>query len=282
MLKTAPKTDGGRMVFSDKPEFLVLPRKEEGAAVECAVYPPRLSDTRTKTGLVLHLYGRGGSCRNYNMMRAPYAMVRRLLWERGYWLVVPDLGTDHWMNDTACKSLDAIIAGMIRDRGVDPSRVHILGTSMGAGSGLVYVMRRPDRVRSICAAFSMTDFAQWVQEQPRYLSGIAQAHGVKPSEAASVLQALSPLPHAASFAGIPVFLLHGDTDSIVPVHHSREFATALQKQGSPVTYREAPSLGHDDAVAEQFQREIVEFFTNTAAQSDLDESSTNRSSLSDK
>lgn len=280
MPKAAPKTDGDRITFSDKPEFLVLPRKGEATAVLCAVYAPRPSDTGTKPGLVLHLYGRGGSCRNYNMMTAPFATVRQLLWERGYWLVVPDLGTDHWMNEKATKSLDAIIEGMIRDRDVDSTRVHILGTSMGGGGGLVYVMRRPGRVRSICAFFPITDFVQWVKEKPGYLQGIARAHGVKSSEAASVLQALSPLYHASAFADVPVFLLHGDADSIVPVHHSREFAAALQEQDSPVTYREARGLGHDNAVAEPFQREIVDFLTGTAAQSDLDHPSTNRYSNS--
>lgn len=276
MSKEAPETDGERVAFSDKPEFLVLPRKGEVTSVECAVYPPRCSDSGTNAGMVLHLYGRGGSCRAYNMMSPPYAKVRRLFWERGYWLVIPDLGADHWMNDTACKSLDAIIEGMIRDRGVDPSRVHILGTSMGGGSGLVYVMRHPGRIRSICAVFPMTDFPKWVEEKPSYLQGIAQAHGVKPSEAASVLQDLSPLYHAASFAGIPVFLLHGDTDSVVPVHHSREFAAALKEQGSPFTYHEAHGLGHDDAIAEPFQREIVEFLTDTTGQTDLNGHGTNK------
>jgi dipeptidyl aminopeptidase/acylaminoacyl peptidase len=282
MPKPAPRTDGDRMTFSDKPEFLVLPRKGEATAVECAVYPPRPSDTGAKRGLVLHFYGRGGSCREYNMMRAPFATVRQLLWERGYWLIVPDLGTDHWMKDAAVKSIDAIIEGMIRDRGVDPHRVHILGTSMGGGCGLIYVMRSPGRVRSICALFPMTDFSQWVKEKPQYLPGIAAAHGVKPAEAASLLQALSPLYHASAFADIPVFLLHGDADPIVPVHHSREFAAALQKQGSPVACREAHGLGHDNAVAEPFQREIVEFLTDTAAQSDRDYPSTNRHSKSEK
>ena len=269
--------DVDQMKFSDKPEFWVLPRKGEAAAVECAVCPPRPAGAGTNAGMVLHLYGAGGSSRSYNMMRPPYAMVRRLLWERGYWLVVPNLGGLHWMNDTACKSLDAIIEGMIRDRGVDPVRVHILGTSMGSGSGLVYVMCRPGRVRSICAVFPMTDFAQWVQEKPGYLPSIAAAHGVKPAEAASLLQALSPLYHASAFAGIPVFLLHGDADSVVPIHHSRDFAAALKKQGSTVIYHEVHGVEHDDAVAEPFQLEIADFLTATAGQTGLSGPGTNKS-----
>jgi dipeptidyl aminopeptidase/acylaminoacyl peptidase len=262
------------MEFPDKPDYIELPQKGAAAAVECAVYPPRLAGAGTKTGLVVHLYGNGGSCRNYNMMRAPYATVRRLLWERGYWLVVPDLGGGPWMNEAAAKSLDAIIEGMIRDRGVDAARVSILGTSMGGGGSLVYGMRHPGRVRSICAVFPMTDFSQWVQEKPSYLTAIARAHGVKPSEAGPVLQALSPLEHASLFAGTSVFLLHGDADPTVPVHHSREFAAALKAHGSPVIYREAPGVKHDDAIAGPFQQEIADFLTGKVSPSDLTASGT--------
>lgn len=258
-----------KMVFADKPDYMVLPREGDAAAVECAVYPPRLSENAKKAGMVLHLYGRGGSARKYNMKSDHYSMVRRLLWERGYWIVVPDLGGVHWMNDKACRTLDAIIESMIKEHGVDPDKVSILGTSMGGGSGLAYAVLRPGRVRSICAIFPMTDFAQWGKESPGYLNGMANAHGVKPEDSTSALDALSPLKHAASFAGIPVFLLHGDTDTIVPTHHSRNFAEALKKQGSPVIYREALGVGHSDVIAEPFQQEIADFLTGTAAKYDI-------------
>jgi dipeptidyl aminopeptidase/acylaminoacyl peptidase len=256
------------MTFPDKPEYLILPRKGDPSSVECAAYPPRLSDNGKSAGIVLHLYGSNGSSHVYNMMREPYAKVRRLLWERGYWLVVPDLGPTHWMNDKAAKTLDAIIEGMIRDHGVDPARVNILGTSMGGSSGLIYTMRHPGRVRAICAVFPTTDFEQWARETPQYLKVVANAHGVEPAEAASVLQALSPMNHLESFKNIRVLLIHGDADSLVPPHHSRDFAASLQQHGFPVTYREAQGIGHDDLIAEPFQQEIVDFLTSAAASSD--------------
>jgi dipeptidyl aminopeptidase/acylaminoacyl peptidase len=255
---------GERVTFTDKPQFMVLPRPGAAGAVECAVYAPRQAAPRGNGGVLLHLYGRGGSCRDYNMMRPSYATLRRRLWERGYWLIVPDLGTDHWMNNAACASLDAIIDGMVQDRGADPARIHLLGTSMGGGSALVYVMRRPDRIRSVCAVFPMTDFTVWTQEQPGYLAGIMQAHGATAATAAALLRDLSPLQHVAAFAGVPVFLLHGGADDKVPIHHSREFAAALAAQGSAVTCREVAGMAHDDAIAAAFQEEIAAFLTGTA------------------
>jgi dipeptidyl aminopeptidase/acylaminoacyl peptidase len=257
------------MIFPDKPDYMFLPRKGDAAAVECAVYPPRLSGNSKSAGMVLHLYGSRGSCRSYNMMRESYSMVRRLLWERGYWLVVPDLGGAHWMNEKTCKTLDSVIKCMVKERRVTPARISVLGTSMGAGCGLAYAMRRPGRIRSICAIFPMTDFVKWGQESPKCLKGIAEAHGVEMEDLAPVLEELSPLKHVAAFADIPVFLIHGDTDTTVLPHHSGDFSEALRKQGSPVTYLEVHNVAHKDVVAEPYQKEIADFLTNPAAKSDI-------------
>lgn len=264
------------MIFSDKPDYMFLPGNGDVAAVECAVYPPRLSGSGKSAGMVLHLYGSSGSCRHYNMMRESYSMVRSLLRERGYWLVVPDLGGAHWMNEKACNTLDTVIECMVKQRGVDPALISVLGTSMGAGSGLAYVMSRPGLIRSICAIFPMTDFAKWGQESPKYLNKIAEAHGVEGEELAPVLEKLSPLKHVTAFAGIPIFLIHGDADTTVLPHHSRDFSEALKKQGSPVTYLEVHNVAHSDVVAEPYQKEIANFLTNPTSKSDIKESTGKR------
>ena len=195
------------------------------------------------------------------MMRPPYATLRRLLRERGYWLVVPDLGGAHWMNEQACRSIDAVIGSWINVHGVHPARVHLLGTSMGGGSGLIYIARHPSHVQSMCAVFPMTDFAQWMRERPAYLPAILRAHNVPPSASTTLLDDLSPIRHPDAYAGLPLFLLHGDQDAVVPVHHSRAFAAALRARGCTVTYREVHGGGHDDAIAETYQYEIADFLT---------------------
>jgi dipeptidyl aminopeptidase/acylaminoacyl peptidase len=216
-----------------------------------------------KAGLVVHLYGSGGSLREngYNIGRPPYQKCRQLLAERGYWLVVPDLGPKHWMNEMACAQVDAVIAAMIELEQVDRERVHLLGTSMGAGSSLIYIMRRPERIKSVVAVFPMTDFSQWLVEQPRYRGPVEQAHKISPDQRVAALVELSPLRHPEAFRNLPVLLLHGDQDTVVPPHHSRDFAAALKERGSLVTYHEVPGLTHDDEIARPYQRELADFFT---------------------
>ena len=250
------------------PVVRVLPAEGVPDAVPCTVYPPAPLPRGKKAGLVIHLYGRGGSHTDYNLLHPAFDDVRRLLAERGYYLIVPELGTDHWMNDKAVRTLDAIIKGMTASGAVDPRRVSIIGTSMGGGSGLAYVIQRPRVIHSICAVFPMTDFAVWVQEQPHYANSIAGGHGVAVADLSPILAKLSAMQHLDAFAHVPVFLVHGGADTLVPTHHSIDLAAALNKKGFKVTYREAPGIGHDDNAAMKFQREIADFLTDRKPEKD--------------
>jgi len=48
------------------------------------------------------------------------------------------------------------------------------------------------------------------------------------------LRDLSPLYRPEAFRKTRVFLLHGDQDTVVPPHHSRDFAAALKEKGCDV------------------------------------------------
>ena len=231
--------------------------------IPCVVYPPTHPGKVNQAGLVIHLYGRGGSQIDYNMGRPPYARLRELLAERGCWLVVPDLGPSHFMNEKAVSQLDVVIAGMKAAEKIDPAHVHIIGTSMGGGGGLIYVSRRPGAIRSICAIFPVTDFTAWLKESPVYEASVAQAYGLDAKALGPFLAERSPVRHAEAFAHVPVFLLHGAADNLVLPHHSRDFVSALEAKGYSVTYREVASVGHDDVIAEAYQKEIADFLTET-------------------
>lgn len=210
---------------------------------------------------MIHLYGASGSHTHYNLMRPPYDRVRRGLRERGYWIVVPDLGPSHWMSDAACRTMDAVIEKMIATEGIRRERVCLLGTSMGAGSGLIYALRRPGVLRRICAIFPMTDLVRWTREKPGYLSKFTAAYGLTPKNSQRILRESSPLSHPEAYKGVPILLIHGDADPTVSVHHSRDFFAALRAHGCQATFHEVPGGVHKDDIAEAFQEQILEFLT---------------------
>lgn len=240
---------------------VTLPEPGHPLAVPCRVFPPRETSGR-KAGLVIHLYGNSGSHQFYNLMRPAYALLRRDLREAGYWVIVPDLGPTHWMNPHSVAVLDAIIAALVARNDIDPKQVHLLGASMGGGSALMFAYQRAKVVRSVCAIFPMTDFVTWMTEMPDYLPQLTQAHGITAADPSPTLHQLSPLNHIADFAKMPIFLLHGEADTCVPVHHSRDFASALRAAGSPVVYQETYG-GHNDNEAMLWQKEIFNFIANT-------------------
>ena len=244
------------------PSFEILSIPQLNAApIEGAVYPPEPICRKKPQSLLIHLYGHNGSSREFNMMRPPYVEVRRQLRERGWWLVVPDLGGSHWMNDAAAQTLDRVIDFMVSQYHIARDRVHLLGTSMGGGSSLIYAWKRPGRIRSLCAIFPMTDFSRWCEESPAYRPNILTAHRVGVLQEASFLHRISPVAHLDLYRNLPLMLIHGDADEIVPVHHSRDFAAALAGRRFPVIYHEVQGVGHSDVAVEHLQSEIVTFLT---------------------
>jgi len=118
-------------------------------------------------------------------------------------------------------------------------RVHLFGTSIGAGSSLIHAMRRPRKVRSVVAIFPMTDFARWLEEQPRYREPVEEAHGISPEPRQQALGRISPIHNIAAFRDTPLYLLHGTQDSVVDPDHSRRFG--LGETHAPRYNAAAPS-----------------------------------------
>ena len=50
---------------------------------------------------------------------------------------------------------------------------------------------------------------------------------------------------AADLAGVPMYILHGDSDSTISVEHSRKMVQALEKAGGEFVYLEFPGREHD-------------------------------------
>jgi predicted peptidase len=96
---------------------------------------------------------------------------------------------------------------------VDPSRIYLVGHSMGAIGTWTLAAKYPDT---------------WAALAP--FAGIGAP------------------PTAERIKGIPQFVVHGDADDTVHVNGSRMMVEALRKLGAPVTYVEVPGGSHTDVV----------------------------------
>lgn len=228
-------------------------------ATSYLLYHPAPSTNAAERSLLIFLYGAGGSLESYNIARPPYATLRAQLAERGFYILVPDLGKGHFMNDAAKATLDGMVDRVLKEHTIRLNHVHIMGTSMGAGSSLAYAIHRPTLIRSVCAVMPMTDFAQWVQENPRYHTSLAEAYGGTYAQVPEAYDRNSALRNVDTFAKIPVMLIHGNADDIVAYEQSKRLADLMTEKQYPFELHTAEEVGHVDDIMTEFQTRAVEF-----------------------
>jgi len=103
---------------------------------------------------------------------------------------------------------------LVETYGLDPARVYVMGFSQGAIMGFSLALTRPDK-----------------------LAGLVAHSG-------RILPEIRPLiapPEA--LRGLPVFVLHGTADAVLPIHHARASRELLSTLPVALTYREYP-IGH--------------------------------------
>ncbi|MDF2439892.1 MAG: hypothetical protein JWN98_876 [Abditibacteriota bacterium] len=117
---------------------------------------------------------------------------------------------------------------------IDPSRIFLMGPSMGGFGTYTVGLHRPDLWTAIAPMSARSDFYLWFKlnrdevpdwkrlqydaDDPRFLKRNAQH--------------------------LPIFLQHGALDDIVPVEHSRRLNDDLKALGYPMRYREIEDGDH--------------------------------------
>lgn len=113
---------------------------------------------------------------------------------------------------------------------VDPARVVYMGESLGGAIALHLAIEAPPLALVLQSAFtSLRDIAR--EHYPAALSGLAG----------------DAYPNVVRIAAlrVPVLIVHGDVDDIVPVAHARALFAAAPE---PKRLRVVPGAGHNDLV----------------------------------
>lgn len=120
------------------------------------------------------------------------------------------------------------------DRGfADPRRVAILGASFGGYSAMMGVATEPGLYRCAVNIAGVTDWIELMQEKREIFptsygpTVSLVGHPVKDAEA---LKAISPR-HLANQIKVPVLMIHGRDDPIVPHRQAKLMADALKQAG---------------------------------------------------
>lgn len=147
-------------------------------------------------------------------------------------------GTGLMQHDVSDGALALIQAGI-----ADPDRICIVGASYGGYAALAGASFTPDLYRCAAAIAPVTDLAGMIRyDRDRYGAqhfSVAYwdeaMNGVDEERRIARLRAASPVFHADQIQ-IPVLLIHGRDDSVVPISQSRDMRDALRRNSADVEF----------------------------------------------
>ena len=158
-----------------------------------------------------------------------------------------------------CKRALAWIREHIHEYGGDPDFVVVTGGSAGGHLAALVALTPNDaeyqpgfehadtRVRGCVPFYGVYDFVNRSQTwRNDGLQGVLEERILKCSleQSREAWDRASPVTHVSSEAP-PFFVVHGDSDTLVPVPEAREFVKALrEKSREPVVYAELPGAQH--------------------------------------
>ena len=154
------------------------------------------------------------------------------------------------VEDVLCALADG--AATAREAGIEPARLVLLGHSSGAHLSAVATLAAarfspdcedpvvvPDALIGLAGPYDIRQFAD-----------AADALFAAPlDEAPAEWEAANPVIHADLRPEVPVLLLHGEADDVVPASFTTDFGTALAAAGHPTTVRVLVGEDHDTVYA---------------------------------
>lgn len=177
----------------------------------------------------------------------------QFLAERGYAVIQPnyrgssgygtpfsDKGAGQWglaMQD----DLNDAVSELVKLGIADPKRVCMVGASYGGYAAMRAAQRDGKLYRCAVAYAGVSDLNRMIKHDGNFLGAGARKDWLKMQ--APDLKGVSPV-HLAEEFSIPLLLVHGKKDRVVPPVHSRVMAQKLKGAGKDVIYIEQPEADH--------------------------------------
>lgn len=147
--------------------------------------------------------------------------------------------------------------------GIDPGRLGVVGQSSGGHLALLLASSAARqgadanvRIKAVASIFGPTDLREWARPESPYQRAFPALR-----IDARTAEILSPVLHVTA-EHPPTLFVHGDSDTIVPLSHSRELQTKLHDAGVPNRLLVIEGAGHSlgPAHREETVAAVAEFF----------------------
>lgn len=228
-----------------EPELVELPARD-GATIHARVY--RAAASR---GLLCWVHG--GPTDQWQVTFLP----RIAFWRGAGWdVLVPDhrgstghgrayqQAMNHRWGELDVDDVVDAIAEAHRRGWARPATTVVLGASAGGFTALGVAAAAPELVAAVAASYPVTDLVDLAARSHRFEQhSTVHLVGELPDDLARYRQR-SPVEHPERLAGVPMLLLHGDADPVVPVEQSERLAAAVTAAGGEVELHVYPGEGH--------------------------------------
>lgn len=152
--------------------------------------------------------------------------------------------------------IDAALEALLERPDVDRRRIVLFGQSLGGALAIHYAARGKQRgaLRAVIADSAFADYRAIVKEK---LAGFFLTWPFQWLPALTVDNDYAPLASVRAVSPLPLLLVHGERDGIVPVHHSKRLYDAATE---PKELWLVPEAGHVQSVGDPaLRRRLTEF-----------------------
>jgi len=152
--------------------------------------------------------------------------------------------------------IDAAMGRLQAHAGVDPKRIVIYGQSLGGALAVHYAAHTAYRssVRALVIDSAFYDYRQISREK---LAGSALTWAFQWLPWLAIDDDYSPAKSIAAIAPMPLLLIQGDKDAVVPPRHAQEL---FEHAGEPKQLWIVPGAGHTQALGSaEVRKRLVEY-----------------------
>ena len=216
--------------------------------------------------LILFFHGRGGDATWFLEETCELKSFLMEARRRGYIFTAPSYGTDSWMNAQAEILTLELIEFLSQQLSLDSKRLYLFGNSMGGGATLTFTARHAEKVAAACDIYGISDFVRFYNES-NYKKSISDAFGGSPSQYPEVYRQRSGVYNIEQLKSVPLLILHGDRDGIVPLSHSEILYDKLKAANAQVELIVVPGIGHNKKIICGQENRILDFFETASSKS---------------
>ncbi len=147
--------------------------------------------------------------------------------------------------------IDAAMRYLLSHRDVDPDRIIVFGQSLGGALAIAYAAHSAyrSRIAAIVIDSSFSDYREITREK---LAGIWLTWPLQWLPWLTVDDTYSPAASVAALSPVPLLLIHGGSDTIVPFRHSERL---FELARNPKDLWIVPGAGHIESLENQVVRE---------------------------